>query len=120
MKKPALHDLQGRFFISRNRMDLYSVLCFYWADAMAEVDRVAGNEGLKRSLRKYAIESGAIKEGLPEQNGNIDCKTVGMERKSETEGPLRKAMEAYKEKKFVAKSENTTVGILPVLGWRRN
>ncbi len=43
-------------------IDLYSVLCFYWADAIAELDRVAEDEGLKQSLRRYAIESGAIKE----------------------------------------------------------
>ncbi len=43
-------------------IDLYSVLCYYWADAMAEVDRVAEDEGLKESLRRYAIESGAITE----------------------------------------------------------
>ena len=29
---------------------------------MAEVDRVAEDEGLKQSLRRYAIESGAIME----------------------------------------------------------
>lgn len=43
-------------------VDLYSVLCHYFADAMAEVDRVAEDEGLKESLMRYAIESGAITE----------------------------------------------------------
>jgi len=43
-------------------IDLYSVLCHYFADAMTEVDRVAEDEGLKQSLRRYAIESGAITE----------------------------------------------------------
>ena len=43
-------------------IDLYSVLCHYFADAMTEVDRVAEDEGLKESLRRYAIESGAITE----------------------------------------------------------
>ena len=43
-------------------IDLYSVLCHYFADAMAEVDRVAEDEGLKQSLMRYAIESGAITE----------------------------------------------------------
>ena len=43
-------------------IDLYSVLCFHFADAMAEVDRVAEDEGLKESLMRYAIESGAITE----------------------------------------------------------
>lgn len=43
-------------------VDLYSVLCHYFAGAMAEVDRVAEDEGLKESLMRYAIESGAITE----------------------------------------------------------
>ena len=43
-------------------IDLYSVLCHHFADAMAEVDRVAEDEGLKQSLMRYAIESGAITE----------------------------------------------------------
>ena len=37
---------------------------------------------------------------------------AGTESKSETEALLRKAMEEYEEKKFVAKSENVTVGEL--------
>lgn len=43
-------------------IDLYSVLCYRFANAMAEVDRVAEDEGLKQSLKRYAIESGAITE----------------------------------------------------------
>ena len=43
-------------------IDLYTILTRYFADAMAEVDRVAEDEGLKQSLRRYAIESGAITE----------------------------------------------------------
>ena len=43
-------------------IDLYSVLCYHFSDAMAEVARVAEDEGLKQSLRRYAIESGAITE----------------------------------------------------------
>ena len=43
-------------------IDLYTILTCYFADAMAEVDRVAEDEGLKQSLRRYAIESGAITE----------------------------------------------------------
>ena len=43
-------------------IDLYSVLCHHFADAMTEVDRVAEDEGLKQSLMRYAIESGAITE----------------------------------------------------------
>ena len=43
-------------------IDLYTILTCHFADAMAEVDRVAEDEGLKQSLRRYAIESGAITE----------------------------------------------------------
>ena len=43
-------------------IDLYTVMTYHFADAMAEVDRVAEDEGLKQSLRRYAIESGAIME----------------------------------------------------------
>ena len=43
-------------------MELYSVLCHHFSDAMTEVDRVAEDEGLKQSLMRYAIESGSIKE----------------------------------------------------------
>ena len=43
-------------------VDLYSVLCHYFAGAMAEVDSVAEDEGLKQSLMRYAIEAGAITE----------------------------------------------------------
>ena len=37
---------------------------------------------------------------------------AGTESKAETESLLRKAMEDYEEKMFVAKPENTTVGML--------
>ncbi len=43
-------------------IDLYTVMTVHFADAMAEVDRVAEDEGLKQSLKRYAIESGAITE----------------------------------------------------------
>ena len=43
-------------------IDLYTVMTYHFADAMAEVDRVAEDEGLKQSLRRYAIESGTIME----------------------------------------------------------
>lgn len=43
-------------------IDLYSVLCHHFADAMAEIDRVAEDEGLKQSLMRYAIEVGTIEE----------------------------------------------------------
>jgi len=43
-------------------IDLYTVMTYHFSDAMAEVDRVAEDEGLKQSLRRYAIESGAITE----------------------------------------------------------
>ena len=40
-------------------VDLYTVMTYYFADAMEEVDRVAEDKGLKESLGRYAIESGA-------------------------------------------------------------
>ena len=43
-------------------IDLYTVMTYHFADACAEVDRVAEDEGLKQSLKRYAIESGAITE----------------------------------------------------------
>ena len=47
------------------------------------------------------------------ESGNlVQREFVGTESKSETEAMLRKAMEDYEEKKFVAKSENITVGEL--------
>ena len=47
-----------------------------------------------------------------ESGKQVQREFVGTESKSETEGLLRKAMEDYEEKKFVARSENTTVGML--------
>ena len=43
-------------------VDLYTVMTCYFADAMEGVDRVAEDKGLKESLGRYAIESGAIME----------------------------------------------------------
>lgn len=43
-------------------VDLYSVLCVHFARAMAEADHIAEDEGLKKSLMRYAIESGAVIE----------------------------------------------------------
>ena len=43
-------------------VDLYTVMTYYFADAMEEVDRVSEDKGLKESLGRYAIESGAIME----------------------------------------------------------
>lgn len=43
-------------------VDLYTIMAYHFADAMAEVDRVAEDERLKQSLKRYAIESGAITE----------------------------------------------------------
>ena len=47
-----------------------------------------------------------------ESGKQVQKEYVGTESKSETEAMLRKAMEDYEEKKFVAKSENATVGML--------
>ena len=41
-------------------IDLYSVFCVHFARAMAEADQIAEDEGLKKSLMRYAIESGAV------------------------------------------------------------
>lgn len=50
---------------------------------------------------------------IEDESGNlVQREFAGTESKSETEALLRKAMEDYEEKKFVAKSENTTVGTL--------
>ncbi len=47
-----------------------------------------------------------------ESGRQVQREFAGTESKSETEALLRKAMEDYEAKKFVAKSENTTVGQL--------
>ena len=47
-----------------------------------------------------------------ESGRQVQREFAGTESKSETEALLRKAMEDYEEKKFVAKSENATVGML--------
>ena len=50
---------------------------------------------------------------IEDESGNlVQREFLGTESKSETEALLRKAMEDYEEKKFVAKSENATVGML--------
>ena len=47
-----------------------------------------------------------------ESGRQVQREFAGTESKSETEALLRKAMEDYEAKKFVAKSENVTVGML--------
>ena len=47
-----------------------------------------------------------------ESGRKVQKEFVGIESKSETEALLRKAIADYEEKKFVAKSENITVGML--------
>ena len=50
---------------------------------------------------------------VEDESGNLVQKEcAGTESKSETEALLRKAMEDYEAKKFVARSENVTVGDL--------
>ena len=50
---------------------------------------------------------------IEDESGNrVQKEFPGTESKSETEAMLRKAMEDYDSKKFVAKSENMTVGEL--------
>ena len=43
-------------------VDLYTVLTKYWAMSLKKVDEVAEDEGLKESIRKYAIHIGSITE----------------------------------------------------------
>ena len=43
-------------------VDLYTILTKYWAVSMKKVDEVAEDEGLKESIRKYAIHIGSITE----------------------------------------------------------
>ena len=47
-----------------------------------------------------------------ESGRKVQKEFVGTESKSETEALLRKAIADYEEKKFVAKAENATVGML--------
>ena len=58
------------------------------------------------SIRKLATECKQV-EKSPDQNGY-----AGTESKSETEKLLRKALEDYEDKKFVAKADSLTVGEL--------
>ena len=50
-----------------NIIDLYSVYAVHFARAMEKTDQVATDEGLKESLMRYAIESGAIVERVYQQ-----------------------------------------------------
>ena len=48
---------------------------------------------------------------IEDESGNrVQKEYPGTESKSETEALLRRAMEDYEEKRFVAKAENITVG----------
>lgn len=53
-----------------NIIDLYSVYAVHFARAMEKTDRVGADEGLKESLMRYAIESGAIVERVYQQEMN--------------------------------------------------
>lgn len=53
-----------------NIIDLYSVYAVHFARAMEMTDQVATDEGLKESLMRYAIESGAIVERVYQQEMN--------------------------------------------------
>ena len=50
-----------------NIIDLYSLYAVHFARAMEKTDQVATDEGLKESLMRYAIESGAIVERVYQQ-----------------------------------------------------
>lgn len=43
-----------------NLVDLYAIFCGHFARAMEEVEHAAEDEGLKESIRRYAIEIGDI------------------------------------------------------------
>ena len=43
-----------------NLVDLYAIFCGHFAQAMEEVEQAAEDEGLKESIRRYAIEIGDI------------------------------------------------------------
>lgn len=43
-------------------IDMYAIICQHFGRAMVEADRIAADEGLKESLKRYAIESGDITE----------------------------------------------------------
>ena len=70
------------------------------------------------ALQSNCVGDGAIYSRLPSccerkvGGRQVQREFAGTERKSETEALLRKAMEDYESKKFVAKSENATVGML--------
>ena len=53
-----------------NIIDLYAVYAVHFARAMEKTDQVATDEGLKESLMRYAIESGAIVERVYQQEMN--------------------------------------------------
>ena len=58
---------------------------------------------------------------VEDASGNLVQKEyAGTESKSETEKLLRRAMDDYESKKFVAKSENITVGETLIYGQRKN
>ena len=57
-------------------VDLYTVMTCYFADAMEEVDRVAEDKGLKESLGRYAIESGAIMEQVYRKKMEVPIKDM--------------------------------------------
>lgn len=43
-------------------MEMYGIICKHFARAMAEADRIATDEGLKESIKLYAIQMGDITE----------------------------------------------------------
>ena len=75
-------------------IDLYSVLCYHFSDAMAEVDRVAEDEGLKQSLRRYAIESGEVDRVAEDEGLKQSLRRYAIESGAITERVYHKEMEA--------------------------
>ena len=52
--QPFVNNRLGEFIY------LYPIRCWYFALAMAEADRITEDEGLKESIRRYAIELGDV------------------------------------------------------------
>ena len=82
-------------------IDLYTVMTYHFADAMAEVDRVAEDEGLKQSLRRYAIESGAIMERVYRKEMELPIYTKNEPTiQSERKGPSYRGYETVFRRDF--------------------
>lgn len=57
-------------------VDLYTILTKYWAVSMKKVDEVAGDEGLKESIGKYAIHIGSITEQVYQKEMEVPIEDI--------------------------------------------